>query len=390
MKRPHYLMRYLRDHSLRSEEYGESLPLLYRAWTFQERLVSPRVIYFTEDEMVFECFSGACCECKAVQKMAKDNYWPSGKSTVFSVLHGEFSALSMTRSGLVAEPKAQQKWIIEETWRGYIVESFLRLNLSVREDRLPALAGIAEQFQAVRLEESYLAGLWSGSLIKDLLWLCSDSGSSNTRQRQVQSSLARIDCVPTWSWASLGRPIDHTSGWRISESGVGHKAICVAEVIKAKCEYLKSNSFGVLVSSSLILRSRILPCLLSWEYKTQGRDDELNPAITDAVGHLLYRDTEEPLSPFSLSPYLDRDDKGYQCAPMLQRVYLLELLNTVNGALGSEIKFLILHKQEDDEKIYTRAGLAWARRRSSYEECDWDELIKVFDQQSYWIDCDIR
>ena len=40
-------------------------PLLSRAWAYQERTISPRVIFFTESEMIFQCLNNADCECGA-------------------------------------------------------------------------------------------------------------------------------------------------------------------------------------------------------------------------------------------------------------------------------------------------------------------------------------
>ena len=38
-------------------------PLLKRAWVYQERLLSPRVIHFTNSETQFECQTSCECEC---------------------------------------------------------------------------------------------------------------------------------------------------------------------------------------------------------------------------------------------------------------------------------------------------------------------------------------
>jgi hypothetical protein len=38
-------------------------PLFTRAWCHQERIILPRVIYFTKDEILWKCFSHVACEC---------------------------------------------------------------------------------------------------------------------------------------------------------------------------------------------------------------------------------------------------------------------------------------------------------------------------------------
>jgi hypothetical protein len=40
-------------------------PLLTRGWVYQERLLSPRVLHFTQKELVWECLQGSSCECSS-------------------------------------------------------------------------------------------------------------------------------------------------------------------------------------------------------------------------------------------------------------------------------------------------------------------------------------
>ena len=44
---------------------SKELPLLTRGWTFQERLLSPRVIHFGKYELIWECLANLDCECHA-------------------------------------------------------------------------------------------------------------------------------------------------------------------------------------------------------------------------------------------------------------------------------------------------------------------------------------
>jgi len=121
-------------------------------------------------------------------------------------------------------------------------------------DRLPALGAIAEQFQRVRVGEAYLAGLWSGSLLDDLLWISNSlsHGSPKSKQR-----LQRPFSLPTWSWASLniGSNIVYV-----------HNGVTAprAKVLEANSSYLGNTTSGVLQSSKLVLRGRVLHSLLKW------------------------------------------------------------------------------------------------------------------------------
>jgi hypothetical protein len=41
----------------------ERLPLMKRGWVLQEKLVSPRMLHFTEEELVFDCSEMHVCKC---------------------------------------------------------------------------------------------------------------------------------------------------------------------------------------------------------------------------------------------------------------------------------------------------------------------------------------
>lgn len=45
-----------------------SLPLSERAWTYQDRIVSPGVVYFAHTELAWECNETADCECGRLRK----------------------------------------------------------------------------------------------------------------------------------------------------------------------------------------------------------------------------------------------------------------------------------------------------------------------------------
>lgn len=70
----------------------------------------------------------------------------------------------------------------------------MSLSLTVAEDILPAISGIARDF-ADRKGWSYRAGLWLEDIRRDLLW----------RADSVDKSAAnRVFLAPSSSWASLG------------------------------------------------------------------------------------------------------------------------------------------------------------------------------------------
>jgi hypothetical protein len=162
--------------TLRSHESdlpdSQTVPLLSRAWVFQERQLAPRTLHFHPSEMVMECNSSLCCECSGLDKVVPQTRRRS--------LHLE----SSDRSDILT------------TWF-HVVEEYSRLRVTRESDRLPALTGVATIFQR-KLGCGYLAGIWQDDIARGILW-------DVTRYESVRSkrSIRRHDPAPTWSWASL-------------------------------------------------------------------------------------------------------------------------------------------------------------------------------------------
>ncbi|KAL1389282.1 heterokaryon incompatibility protein-domain-containing protein [Phyllosticta capitalensis] len=149
-------------------------PLFKRAWVYQERQLSPRILHFGNQELAWECREEQACECDLWRTEPsgslrfQKSYWPT-----------------VDGSKTPDEPHAH-------IWHDVVTE-YSRLSLTRASDRLPAMAGIAKLTQTIRCNDEYLAGLWKNSLIEDLLW-------STWGRRSRNTSLA-----PSWSWACMDK-----------------------------------------------------------------------------------------------------------------------------------------------------------------------------------------
>jgi hypothetical protein len=159
---------------------GGSAPLL-RAWAYQERLVSPRVLYFTQFELLWECFEDAGCEC--ISEMT-DRSEPSDYS------------LSKFWCPKISYAVSLEGHNLSSSWY-HVVQTYSSLALSVQTDRLPAIGGVAKQSAKLRTGERYIAGCWSGTFLLDLLWNC----------RCPPAPKPSKWCAPSWSSASTGGPV---------------------------------------------------------------------------------------------------------------------------------------------------------------------------------------
>ena len=181
-KLPHYLRGcYQPDEAkYRTSEF----PLLNRAWTYQELLLSPRVLYFGENELIWECSEFASCECRGLPRYVRPRDLYTFMQADEEVPLERFSRLA-------------QRW-------HRIVEEYSCLQLSFEKDKLPALSGLANYMQNFRTDR-YLAGIWENELPMSLFWMIDDPNGSLCRRPAKYTA-------PSWSWASIVGPIKSPLG----------------------------------------------------------------------------------------------------------------------------------------------------------------------------------
>ncbi|KAF2654021.1 HET-domain-containing protein [Lophiostoma macrostomum CBS 122681] len=158
-------------------------PLMARAWTYQERLLSPRVLYFNYAELSWECGEGLICECRS----------------------------SLTVENGCQPPKHQHHLSINEAspqklgqrWRT-LVQEYTLLKLTKIMDRFPAIYGVGKQMTG-NSHARLVSGLWSTNIILDLLWTI----NVGFWMKGIQDR--RCHCrelnAPTWSWVCISLPV---------------------------------------------------------------------------------------------------------------------------------------------------------------------------------------
>lgn len=409
MRRNHYLDSVAGDNIKGSfDDICRRYPLLSRAWAYQERTVSPRVMFFSESEMIFQCLGNAECECGATQEYYQGNASKLTKTDIFQktrIRSPEKGTSEDKRSAgimgmhmrALSGLKAKMTHLISKrarddtqdestgrarqaaaTWRQKVVWEYSALAITMPRDRLPAVGAIAEQFQRVRVGETYLAGLWSGSLLDDLLWI---SGGPPLRSPKCKDRLKRLSSLPTWSWASL-----HSNIVYLNDGVTEPKA----EVLEADCSYVGGNAFGVLQSSKLVLRGRVLKALLRWT------DDNVSICFHNRGAWTEFSDSTEGFQR-TLWADMDRDQEGFQNIPSHQEVDILEISRSTGGFFSrTEWHFLLLRRDEQADFVYTRAGKATClpsqegNNGQDKKELPRDGFESIFEVQSVLTTCEIR
>lgn len=369
------------DHDL----VGVHYPLLDRAWTYQERIVSPRIVFFTESEMIYQCLGDVQCECGDAQGGRRRTDQLLLKKAQIVVNTSGSPHLALPNVGNNTWNRSNEAFInsmdtavtkdraskIAWTWRNEVVPEYSNLEIHLPRDRLPALGAIAEQFNNVRPSDLYLAGLWSGTLLEDLLWTCS---SWSTDPPQRKEKLHRPFNLPTWSWASLRNPI----GYHQLDCNISPKAT----VVEAHCSYTEGNIFGVLEHSRLVLNGRTLPCMLEWSDHSIDRPCDL---------FSLKDNKRENLQLNVYDIKMDHDQNGYQNEPSIQEVHILEILTGTRSYSPDRVwKFLILRRASQGETIYTRAGVLTLHYSQGQDSDSQDSFESLFEIHSVLTTCEIQ
>ncbi|KAK4140917.1 heterokaryon incompatibility protein-domain-containing protein [Dichotomopilus funicola] len=239
-----------------------SFPLLTRAWVYQERLLSPRVVHFGPDELAWECSGGGGdrgpqdkvpslrCECGYFDRSAaaSGGQGPLG-------LHDRFGADVKAQHAaclLRAAAHGSQGGLPAPKSPSSSSSSTLHWHSLALAIGYPPFSGLAKQMRGVRPKARYLAGLWEDSFFRDLLWVSvlPNPGLKKQMGKDEKRNGAEPEWLaPTWSWASRGHAVRYTNGQRIQVGGLGiyqpaemgNSGDVASELVGGSCELLAAE-----------------------------------------------------------------------------------------------------------------------------------------------------
>ena len=172
------------------QEQMFSAPLNRRAWVIQERLLSPRVLHYGKDQLLWECHELDACET-----------YPHGLPSIPANAHTLFKGLDPEIDGRrlrkVSNNEPDPDLDPYHLW-AKVVQAYTSCDLSEPGDKLIAISGIAKRFRSM-LNDAYLAGLWLRVLPTQLLWHVDDCKKANGLPARRPTSYR----APSWSWASV-------------------------------------------------------------------------------------------------------------------------------------------------------------------------------------------
>ncbi|KAI0528321.1 HET-domain-containing protein [Xylaria bambusicola] len=161
---------------------AEGWPLLLRGWVYQEMSLSRRVLHFGSQEVIWQCRTHRRSE--------------SGSND------SDYATITFHDGHAPPIEKHNDSWDDgspnDHPWYD-AVSDYSGLELSFEKDKLPALAAISQGFAKDRaVDDAFLAGLWTSSVLLDMLWETYPQNSANGPTAKPANTHA-----PSWSWASV-------------------------------------------------------------------------------------------------------------------------------------------------------------------------------------------
>jgi hypothetical protein len=309
-------------------------PLLQRAWAFQERILSPRVVHFGPNELLWECIELKTCQC---------HKWPG-----YDVPHEGvfFESPSMTMTSIPSS-FAGSKILAPINWKWRtIIEHYTFKSLTHQSDIFPALQGVAKSMQQDR---TYYAGVWKDeTLLSNLLWrirresdrpgysVMHSRDRLNVSRRRAPHNVRQgprpaVWRAPTWSWASVTRPVI----FDIQHSGTAER---LAAVIDIETVPVDSNPLGQLISGRLLLRGRCAKAQLAVDvvdpsYDPDCEDDSIQLFIgTSQHGEVYIRHADQ----YSGEPIVSTPVRGRYRTAARGREEISRLEWMLSKVLGTE------------------------------------------------------
>jgi hypothetical protein len=209
-------------------------PVSKRAWTYQERILSPRVLTYG-GRLMWQCATTQKSE-GGVQDWSFDSR---------SVCDREIKlGLTEMRKDLTGKGKNNESSQIPadsySLWYK-AVEEFCERDMTYPEDKFRAIAALANEF-ALAFQDEYAAGLWKMDFLRGLMW--STWPNLDVRKPEKWRS-------PSWSWASVESSVTYS---RLPTS----PATDLAKVMSIQCTP-KSESFpyGEVLAAVLEIRGPV-------------------------------------------------------------------------------------------------------------------------------------
>ena len=240
----------------------ENGALTNRGWAFQEKALSSRILHFCKTQIFWECRKRTACES-----------FPARVPSDIPVLWRE-ELVPRTE-----HPAGGPAFLAEDTdqtprqhaykfWKNAL-KNYARRRLTMENDKLPALSGVAKHVQQAA-KDDYYAGLWAENMERDLLWRL-----KNRRAPPKQWT------APTWSWASRNGSLNLFENYSFGampdlRDEINQKSEELIVVLRASVTSASQDPTGQISEGHVILCGQLAPAIL----QSKIRETDSNSAVS--------------------------------------------------------------------------------------------------------------
>ena len=384
-----------------------SSTLLSRGWVLQELRLSPRIIYFTRQQLYWGCprlFANEKCPSESLPELSKLSQWHMfdtknanvKKFKDFETIGSRQARLDKTNlsnaGSVYGEGVSDLKEIIDsaedaddeeylsseddeestedldvnrqhdinyllsrlpdhddhEQYRVWMlnVREYTGLCLRYKEDMLVAISAMAKRVQkALRYSDTYVVGLWRRLLPYQMLW--------NVMERH-KSTRPDVYIAPSWSWASVDGVIENTM--TMHAMVLSHEA--VIEILSVDVEYATDDSFGLVNSASMRIKTYVFKAIvqqttdtsgyITWKGERIDEGSDLKTLLDIIDGEQRHKNLDrQVLLDLAYSP---ANPRLFYCIPVIKSL-LCDNPSTVN------VHGLVLERIDDKRGQYRRCGM---------------------------------
>lgn len=206
-----------------------------RAWVFQEKELSKRLILFGHRMLHYRC---------GISELSENGFgfrtnpmFPQSLSDVLEKASGH----------------PQREWILYDIFRTFSTDYAPR-QLTFARDRLPAISGLAKPvFEGTG--DQYLAGLWAKDLHVGLIWHIPEAPDGSL-QECLDRCRAAASETPSWTWASRRGFFDPSVGNFVLTDE--RHARPEFTLMSASTITKSANPFGAVSGGKITVRGRVM------------------------------------------------------------------------------------------------------------------------------------
>ncbi|KAM0412936.1 hypothetical protein ACHAPD_007991 [Fusarium lateritium] len=200
-------------------------PIHSRGWTFQEQMLSTRILWFNHGHVQWECLSKFAVDSSPdsmghYEHPGRDSDEPYRSRRMKEHLQRPFK-VNVTLSQSEQQDHGTEKgksWAEEDRLAAYaewetLVADYTTRNLTKESDRIPAILGLANVMGPM-FQCDFFMGIWKGEhFLRSLLW--------RVQTVSTCASLQSSNSYPSWTWASkpgcaIGYSMANKGGGRAS------------------------------------------------------------------------------------------------------------------------------------------------------------------------------